>query len=239
MKKYLLLIGFLAVFNFCNAQEYTFGVKGGFNQFSIGDILSFGGSFQQGAPNETFSPNNELNIHYGAFLSISFGNFFIRPELIFGSINNSYDFPRSTSNWQTSKVDFPIHIGYKVFDPIAIYVGPNISFFKEVTLDGANNSKGASPIAYEKNLTNINIGIMVEFKRFGLDLRYGFPSKEIPTIRNDFHFSDYGINQADILTYKPSQISLSLNIFLFRTDGDEIDGLFSGLFKSNKCWCPN
>ena len=232
----------LLVFLFCTtlyAQEFAVGIKGGINKYSIGEILSFGGSFQQGAPNEIFSPNDELNYHFGAFLNVSFGNFFIRPEINFGSINNNYDFPSQTSEWKTSKVDFPILLGYKVFDPIAIYVGPTFSFNKDVTLDGANNTPGASIIPYEKNVSHFSVGVQVEFKRFGFDVRYDLPAKETTTMRNDFHFSDYGVNQADILAFQPSQISLSLNIFLFRTDGDDIDDFFSNLFKSNKCWCPS
>ncbi len=231
----------LLLFLFCtiiNAQEFALGIKGGINKYNIGEVLSFGGSFQQGAPNEIFSPNNELNFHFGAFLDISFGDFFVRPEVIFGSINNNYDFPNQTSEWKTSKVDIPILIGYKIFDPVAIYVGPTFSFNQDVTLDGANNEVGASIIPYEESLAHFSIGIQVEFKQFGVDVRYNLPAKEIPTTRNDFNFSEYGVNQADIKAFEPSQVSLSLNIFLFRTDGDDIDGFFSNLFKSNKCWCP-
>ena len=63
-------------------------------------------------------------------------------------------------------------------------------------------------------------------------------NKETIEERQDFNFSATGVNQADIYSYKPSQISLSLNIFLFRTNADDIGGVFANLFKSNKCYCP-
>ena len=76
------------------------------------------------------------------------------------------------------------------------------------------------------------------FKRFGIDLRYQMANKETIEERQDFNFSATGVNQADIYSYKPSQISLSLNIFLFRTNADDIGGAFANLFKNNKCYCP-
>jgi len=239
MNKRILLLAFsLYSCLFINAQEYAFGIKAGFNQYNIGDIISYGGSFPGGQPNEVFSPNKEIGFQFGAFLDIAFDKFYVRPELSYISNKNNYSFPVKASNWRASKINFPILVGYKVFDPVSIYLGPSFDFFTDVTLEGINNEKGASPINYEKSATSIMFGVQVEFKRFGIDLRYETGLKETSEERQDFHFSDYGINQADIYAYKPSQISLSVNVFLFRTNSENIGGLFSGLFKSSKCYCP-
>ena len=54
MKKHLLIALSLLICLYANAQEYAFGIKGGFNYYNIGDINSRGGSIQIGKPDETF-----------------------------------------------------------------------------------------------------------------------------------------------------------------------------------------
>lgn len=239
MKRPLILVFLLAIISTSSGQEYAIGIKGGLNYFNIGDINSRGSTIQSGLPDEVFSPNNEMNTHFGAFINVAFGNFFIRPEVNFGSIKNSYDFPVQTSQWETSKVDIPILIGYKIYDPVAIYAGPTFSFMDEVTLEGANNDFGKSPITYESNISSLSVGILIEFKRFGIDFRYSSAFKDIEEIPNNMNRGEYGINVADLYAYRPGGLSLSLNIFLFRTDGDEISDIFSNLFKGKGCNCYN
>ena len=241
-KRNLLLAFFLAISAFIYAQpEYAVGIKGGLNYYTIGDINSRGGSIQSGKPDEVFSPNKEMGTQFGVFLDVAFDKFFIRPEINFTTNKNNYDFPNRTSHWKASKMDFPILIGYKIYDPVAVYVGPSFSFFNDMTLEGANNITDANPINFEKTTTNFMIGLQVEFKRFGVDLRYEVGSKETEGEHTnnyqDFQNSAFGINLGDIYSYKPSQISLSLNIFLFRTNGDEIGGIFKNLFKGDSCDC--
>ena len=239
MKNNLLLIFSFFVLSFSYAQEYSIGIKGGVNYYTIGDINSRGGSIQTGKANETFTPNKEMGTQLGAFVNIDFGKVYIRPELNVVTNKSSYDFPKKTSNWKASKIDFPILFGFKIYDPVSIYAGPTFSFFNKMTIEGANNITEASPILYEKSTTSVSLGAQVEFKRFGIDLRYEFGLKETVgehgSNYQDFVNSAYGINIADIWSYKPSQISLSLNIFLFRTDGDEIGSLFK---RNNNCGCP-
>jgi hypothetical protein len=241
MKKPLILVFLFAMISFANAQEYAVGIKGGLNYYSIGDINSRGGSFETGHPDEIFSPNKEIGTQFGVFFNVAFGNFYVRPEINFVSNNNNYDFPLRTSHWKATKTDVPILIGYKVYDPISIYLGPSFSFFNKMTLEGANNNTDANPINFEKTTSNLIFGIQLEFKRFGVDLRYELGSKETEGESGDnyqdFQHSAFGINIGDIYPYKPSQISLSLNIFLFRTDGGEISDIFSKLFKGKGCNC--
>ena len=71
-------------------------------------------------PLEVFQPNKDINFQFGGYFNVSFGKFFIQPELNYVSIKNHYDFPNQQANWNTSKIDFPILIGYEVFDPVSI-----------------------------------------------------------------------------------------------------------------------
>ena len=233
---------FLFFFSFSIfSQEFAVGIKGGLNNNTIGDINSIGASFETGHPDELFSPEQKMSYQFGAFLDVRFGKFFFRPEINYVDLKNSYVFPEGVSEWSTTKIDIPILIGYTIFNPVSVYVAPGFNFYNNVTMESANNTQGPSDINYYKSATNFNFGVNIEFKRFGVDLRYEMGNKETEVERQDFIFSRdgaLGINQADIYSYKPSMVSLNVNIFLFRTNSDSMKGLFAGLFKGKKCHCP-
>ena len=205
MNKRILLLAF-SLFSclYINSQEYAFGIKGGLNYYNIGDIISYGGSFPGGQPNEVFSPNKEIGFQFGAFLDIAFDKFYVRPELNYISNKSNYSFPVKVSNWRASKINFPIIAGYKVFDPVAIYVGPSFNFFSDVTLEGANNEEGTSPINYETSSTSLMFGVQLEFKRFGIDLRYETALKETIEERQDIFC------RAKIIVYRSNTIRFAI-----------------------------
>lgn len=222
-----------------NSQEFTIGARGGFNNYTIGELNSRGGSIQVGLADEVFLPKKELGTQFGAFLNIEFGKLFIRPEINFSSSKNKYEFPTKEAFWKTSRIDIPILLGYEIFDPITIYAGPGFNVFKDTTLDGVqvtSYSDGGPDI--EKTAMHLNFGVMVRAGRFGIDLRYEMNSKETEEELLDIIRSEYGVNLADLRSYKPNIISLSIFIDILKTDKDDIGGFFSGLFKNNKCYCP-
>lgn len=238
-KQYLLIISVIFITSLSFAQEFSVGARGGLNYYSIGDINSRGGSIQSGLADVLYSPNKEMGTQFGAFLNVEFGKLYVRGEINFVSNNNNYDFPNKVSKWKASKTNIPILVGYKVFDPISIYAGIGFDVINKVSLDGVQEtsfSDGGPDL--EKTSTNVTVGIMVEFKRFGLDLRYEPGSKETQEELLDIDNGKYGVNLADLRSYKPSQLSLSLNIYLFRTNSSDIGGLFTNLFRSDKCHCP-
>jgi len=233
----LIVICFISFTSY--SQEFTIGARAGFNQYTIGDLNSRGGSIQTGKPDELFSPNKELGTQFGAFLNIEFGKLFIRPELNFSSSKNRYDFPTKEAFWKTSRIDVPILLGYEIFDPITIYVGPGFNVFNDTTLDGVqvtSYSDGGPDI--EKTAMHLNFGIMLKAGRFGIDLRYEMNSKETEEELLDIIRSEYGVNLADLRSYKPNVISLSVFIDIIKTDKDDIGGFFAGIFKNDKCYCP-
>lgn len=231
----IILLAFLGI---THAQELSVGLKGGVNYYTIGDMNSRGGSIQAGMPDEVFSPNKDLGTQLGVFMTIEFDKLYFRPEFNLVSHNNTYEFPNKPSKWRARKLEIPLLAGYKIFDPIAVYAGPSFSLFNKMTLEGANNSTTEDGINFDKTATTLNFGIQLEFKRFGVDLRYGLGLKETAEELQDINNSAFGTNLTDIYTYKPSEISLSLNIYVFRTNGSELGGLFSNLFRNNKCHCP-
>jgi len=238
-KKHLLLLLICFLSFKSNSQEFTIGVRGGFNQYTIGDINSRGGSIQQGKPDELFSPSKELGVQFGAFLSIEFGKLFIQPEINFASSKNKYKFPLKESKWKSSRINVPILIGYKVFDPLSVYAGPGFNILGDTTLDGVQETSFSNG-GPDLNKTNvgITIGAMVRLGRFGIDLRYEAISQETQEELLDIDNGGYGVNLADLKPYKPNILSLSIFIDIIKTNTDDISGVFAGLFKNNKCYCP-
>ena len=78
-----------------------------------------------------------------------------------------------------------------------------------------------SPILFEKSATNLNAGILVDFGRFGLDLRYEYGLKSIEEQRVDIVATTYGTNVAHLLEYNPSQIQLSVHINILKINADD------------------
>lgn len=232
-----LVLVFLAFTSY--SQEFTLGARGGINTYTIGDINSRGGSIQAGKPDEVFSPTKEFGFQFGAFLDIEFGKLFIRPEINIASFKNKYDFPIKESSWESSNVNIPILVGYEIFNPISVYAGPSFNIYGNTTLDGVqvtSYSDGGPDL--EKTNVGITVGAMVRIGRLGIDLRYETISQETQEELLDIDNSGYGINLADLYSYKPSVLSLSVFIDIIKTDKDDIGGFFAGIFKKDKCYCP-
>ena len=157
------------------------------------------------------------------------------------SSQNHYDFPDKTAKWKTSKIDLPILFVYDVFEPISVYAGPGFNFFGDTTLDGVQQTSfttGNPGPDLKKSTFNVNIGIMFRYKRLGVDLRYEMGQGKTDLEREDFIRSEYGVNLADLRSYQPNVLSLSIFYDILRTDGDDIGSFFGDLFKGDSCYCP-
>ncbi|MDO1499954.1 outer membrane beta-barrel protein [Winogradskyella maritima] len=242
MKFKVLLIGLLLfAMPITQAQEFGFGIRGGLNTYSIGDINSRGGSISSGQPDELFSPVKDMGFQAGAYFVAQFGKLYVRPELNYVSSKNHYDFPQQQANWTTSKIDLPILVGYDIVGPVSVYAGPGFNFFGDTEIDGVQQTSfttGTPGPDLEKTTFNVNVGVTFKFKYIGIDLRYEMGQGETAEELEDFVRSSYGVNLADLRPYKPNVLSLSIFVDLFRTDTGNIGNFFTGLFKSDKCYCP-
>lgn len=241
-KRYLLSVFSLLFFVITYAQEYGFGVRGGINTYSIGNIITVGSNGPQGPPaGLTFEPVKDIGYQFGGYVFVKFGKFYIRPELNYVSSQNHYDFPSKSAKWSTSKIDIPVLFVYDVFEPISVYLGPGFNFFGDITLEGVQETSfttGTPGPDLKKSTFNVNIGIMFRYKRLGIDLRYEMGQSKTDLEREDFIRSEYGVNLADLRPYQPNVLSLSIFYDILRTDGDDIGSFFGDLFKGNSCHCP-
>ncbi|MCM2301939.1 MAG: PorT family protein [Flavobacteriaceae bacterium] len=213
--------------SFIQAQDYFVGVKGGVNYNTIGDLYHLGdpshlyGSSPIPLIDLAYSPNNEMGNHYGIYVTADFGNFFVRPELNFTSMKSSYGLSRKTSNWSSSKIEIPILIGYNIYKPVSIYAGPVFSSISDRELEGLRIQTPLQTIKFDKNTTGISAGVLVQYKRFGLDIRYVYDITAIKQQQIIMIVNTYGTFVADLVEYNPSQLSVSLTIDLFHFTFDK------------------
>ena len=240
--KYLTVALLFSIYLPLQSQEFGFGVKGGLNTISIGDIITVGSNGANGpVAGLVFEPQKDLGFQFGGYFFAQFGKLYVRPELNYFSSKSYYDFPNRQAEWSTSKIDFPILVGYDLIGPISVYAGPGFSFFGDTTIEGVQETgftTGDAGPDIKTTAISFNIGIAFRYKRLGIDLRYELEQTEVAEEREDFIRSTFGVNLADLQSYNPNILSLSVSYDIFRTDAQNIGSLFSGLFKNNKCYCP-
>lgn len=232
--KYLLLI-FIITFAYLpiNAQDYIFGIKGGINNNTIGSLYQRPYNNQPGINHQ---PNKEIGYQIGAYFGVEYGSFFLSPEINYVTLNNNYELPLRKASWSSSKLEIPVLLGFKIVKPLIVYVGPNFNFSRETILEGVqvtSYSDGGPDL--ERNTVSFNIGVMYRYKRFGVDLRLEKGNKATQEELLDIIYSSYGTNLADLRSYTPDMIKLSVFIDIFRTDGSSFMDLFKG---KDNCGCP-
>lgn len=240
--KPLFIVILLISFSSVNAQEYTFGVKGGINFNNIGELYHYGNASGFGinvTPNDdtVFSAEKDLGTQIGAFLMIGFDKFFIRPELNYVSSKNHYPLALKTANWSSTKIEVPILFGYKIYDPVSLYAGPSFSSVSDMKLEGVEQAS-AHPFIYKKSSTSINVGVMADFNKFGLDLRYQYGITKVEELRVDINRGIYGTNIADLLEYNPSQIQLSVHINIIKINGNDRGHRIRSGWRGGNRGCP-
>jgi len=216
MLKKILIIALLLVGFPSTAQKIVFGVKGGINWNSIGTLYhlgtsSGGGSNVTPAGDFIYEADQTMGTQFGGFVMFEWKRLFLRPELNFSTRKNEYPLALNTSYWEQQSTDISILAGVRVWKPVKIYAGPSFNSISEMTMTGPE-----TPILYEGSATNIQAGLMVDFKWFGVDLRYEYGLQTIPEQRVDILRSAYGTNVAYLQEYNQSTIYLTAHINIFR-----------------------
>ena len=182
MKKLNLLFFIISLNAF---SQFEYGIKGG---------ISFNSNLNISANIESIS-NPNINIfesrngqHIGVFLKLTINDFFIRPELIYSKIKNSYDVPiviinksNIVTDFNQHKIDIPMMFGYKVFGLANIFAGPRFEFIRGVSYDNID----LDDLKNQYNL-GLQYGIGLKFGKFEFDLRAerGFTANEINFMEN-------------------------------------------------------
>jgi len=188
---FIMLLGGVA-----NAQSGSgFGIKGGFNFGSNGDLVN---AFN----NASDDPSSRIGYHLGAFGKLSLaGKFYLRPELVYTKIQSEYS---NSTSFDMSKLDLPVLLGYKIIGPLHVFAGPAFQYILNIDIDDFNINDAENDFS-----VGLNFGVGINLGKLGLDLRYerGFSSNEANILDN---------NNIDVarLDTRPEQLILSLSVKL-------------------------
>ncbi|MBL7472512.1 porin family protein [Robertkochia sediminum] len=194
MKKFVLLICLMAGITAFAQSNSGYGVKGGFNFNSSGD-LDLG--------DINLSADTQTGFHLGVWGK--FGeNIYLRPELVYTKINSKYEGRSFSSDFEMQKLDLPVLVGIKILGPINLFGGPSLQYVLNSDLNDVDYRD------VENDFTvGLQFGVGVDLgDRLGVDLRY-----ERGLGSNEAEFADDILGTGRVDT-RPSQFILSLALKL-------------------------
>ena len=156
--KLIKTLTFLALLSTSLLQaQFEFGVKGGLNYDSLGDVDYTDIS----ATN--LSAGSKTGYHIGAYGKIDLLLFYLRPEIQFTKINSGFD----GKDIGLSKIEAPILLGYKILGPLSVFAGPSFQYILNEDVEGTTLAD------VEENFTiGLQIGTRISFGRLGMGVRY-------------------------------------------------------------------
>src|SRR5690606_6082065 len=110
-----------------------FGVKAGLSYNKNGDLIS---SVGESGENIIEGAKGKTGYHVGVWGKLDLLKLYIRPELVYSKTKSSYDVGGSTHDYDISKLDLPVLLGYKIIGPLHIFAGPAFQYTLKNDLDG-------------------------------------------------------------------------------------------------------
>ncbi len=203
MKKTFLVAVFALIGSAAMAQSGTgFGIKAGLSYNKNGDLI---GSVGDGGQDIVEGAEGKAGYHFGFWGKLDFPKIYLRPELVYSKTKSSYDVDGDSQDYDVSKLDMPVLLGYKLIGPLHVFAGPAFQY----TL---KNDLGDLEVEDVENdfTVGLNAGVGVNLGNVGLDVRYerGFSENEAEFIGN---------NVTDVsgrVDSRPSQIIFALSLKL-------------------------
>jgi len=175
-------------------SQFEYGIKAGLNFNNNLNIKANIESLDEVV--NIFESRN--GFHIGGFLKLNIGKIYIRPELTYSKIKNSYDLPITLSqqeniisDFKQSKIDIPVLIGYKFFNMINLFAGPRFEYIGKVNFNDLNIDD-----LEDKFKTGLHYGLGFKLGKIELDLRVerGFNKNEINFMKNDAELNNQFIS---------------------------------------------
>ena len=203
MKKTILVVAMALIGSAAMAQSGSgFGIKAGLSYNKNGDLI---GSVGDSGANIIEGAKGKAGYHVGVWGKLDFPVIYIRPELVYSKTKSSYDFQGESFDYDISKLDLPVLLGFKLIGPLHVFAGPAFQY----TLKNDLEDLEVEDVKNEFTV-GLNAGVGVNLGKLGLDVRYerGFSDNEAEFI---------GENITDIsgrVDSRPSQIIFALSLKL-------------------------
>ena len=99
--------------------QLSFGVKGGVNYDSFGDLNPTDLSL------ENFQSDAKTGFHIGLYGNLNLLTFYLRPELQFSQSVSQFNDNQTIA---LNKIEAPVLLGYKILGPLSIFAGPSFQY---------------------------------------------------------------------------------------------------------------
>lgn len=157
MKKVLLtvaLVAGLATFSFAQSGGSGFGLKGGINFNSNGELKI------DELPD--ISPDTGVGFHVGVWGRLG-GVAYVRPELVYTEINSDYD----GDSFKMRKLDLPVLFGHRFLKLFHGFIGPSFQYVLNTRLEDIDISDVENEFS-----VGFQIGGGLNLGNLGIDIRY-------------------------------------------------------------------
>ncbi len=196
----LLLIGSISA---TNAQIFNFGIKGGLNYNSNGnlksDVLSIPVSV---------SSNQETGYHIGILTEMKLPLWlYLRPELYYTHTKSSYVKDDVNADLTLDKIDAPVLLGLRFLKIGRIFAGPSFHYIMNTKLKGSDIIDDLKKVSSDDFTVGAQFGLGLEFGKFGADVRWetGLSDSEAKFVDNNIDLGGINIDT--------SQQQFILNIY--------------------------
>ncbi len=168
MKKLLFAVLVLSTFVGFSQGEKSFGIKAGLNYNSNGKLIE---EFSNATTDINQGADSKVGFHAGIYGKIDISNLYLRPELVYTKTKSDYN----GTDFDMSKLDLPVLLGYKIIGPLSVFVGPSFQYILDTDLEGVELSDVKNDFT-----VGLNVGVGVQLGSLGLDVRYerGFSKNE-------------------------------------------------------------
>ena len=170
MRKVFLTILTLTFINLSFSQTADFGVKAGLNYNFGGDLSEVIPETGNNFENIITGADNKAGFHVGFWTKFRFAGLYVRPELVYTQINNSYDSSSPNdldTDLKTKKIDVPVLIGAKLIGPLHIYGGPALQYITKSDLRSDIENVNTNDFS-----VGLQLGTGLELGRLGVDVRW-------------------------------------------------------------------
>jgi len=176
MRTLFLVLAMFAAMTSVNAQFLNFGLKGGINYNSNGDLRAtdFSDLTKIGSGEET-------GYHFGLLAEIKLPLFlYIRPELIYTHTESSYKAEGDKSKLRMDKIEAPVLLGFRVLKIGRFFFGPSFQYVINTDLSRTDNIERIRELSSDDFTVSGQIGIGLNLGKFGADVRWetGFTDSE-------------------------------------------------------------
>lgn len=159
---FLFLFASISLFS---QSSIDFGVKGGINYNSNGNLVAVSDFDSRLIFVE--DARGRVGYHFGFWARKEFSNsqFYVQPEVVYASTKSTYvDFGRV--DYTLQNINVPVLLGKKLLKGVHVFAGPSFLFNIDSDFEDTNNiTTDAFGFAF-------NAGINVEVGKFGVDVRW-------------------------------------------------------------------